>query len=111
MPDETPVWRDRPISVGWWWLKFVDGRGSRFWDGTFWKCGSYFVAAEEYNDNPVVGPCLLPVPTDSSVADEIDEASFLARAYLLESDDRLTGAAQMLNRIIAHAIIQATLER
>lgn len=62
MTDTTPVpiWQNKPIGPGWWWLQFSDGPGPRHWDGTFWDRGSYFATAEDYADNPILGPCIPP---------------------------------------------------
>ena len=56
----VPQWQGRPITAGWWWLQFADGPGPRHWDGTFWDRGSYFATADDYADNPVLGPCVPP---------------------------------------------------
>jgi hypothetical protein len=64
-----PTYQDTPISIGWWWLQFCDGPGPRFWDGTFWKQGSYFSAAEDYAEFPIIGPCLPPTTGEIKRAD------------------------------------------
>ena len=63
--ESTPHWNGKPITPGWWWLQFSDGPGPRHWDGTFWDRGSYFAGAEDYADNPVLGPCH-PPPTPTT---------------------------------------------
>lgn len=55
-----PCWKGQPITPGWWWLRFSDGLGPRYWDGTFWARGSIFVGAEDYAEFPIEGPCSPP---------------------------------------------------
>lgn len=64
IPTTVPLCQGHPITAGWWWLQFPDGPGPRHWDGTFWDRGSYFATAEDYVDNPVLGPCPLPGEAD-----------------------------------------------
>ena len=63
----VPCWNGAPITVGWWWLRFSDGPGPRYWDGVFWDRGSVFVGAEDYADYPILGPC--PPPDTDAVID------------------------------------------
>ena len=58
----VPLWKGQPITPGWWWLQFSDAPGPRYWDGTFWKRGSYFAGAEDYAAFPILGACPLPTP-------------------------------------------------
>ena len=54
----------------------LDGPGPRHWDGTFWDRGSIFVAAEDYADNPILGPC--PPPSQKPADVELAQLRKLA---------------------------------
>lgn len=56
----VPTWQGEPITAGWWWLRFSDGPGPRYWDGTFWDRGSSFIDAEDYAEFPIMVKCVPP---------------------------------------------------
>lgn len=61
---QPPEWQGMPIRVGWWILDFPDGAGPRYWDGTFWKLGSFFAGPEDYAAFPILGPLTMPGDVD-----------------------------------------------
>jgi hypothetical protein len=68
----VPTFRGQPITRGWWWLRFSDGPGPRYWDGAFWISGRHFAGAEDYAEYPIIGAAVPP-------AEAADSAGMLAK--------------------------------
>jgi hypothetical protein len=61
--SENNGWLDQPgvpPAEGWWWIRFnfSSEEGIRYFDGTFWRAGSYFAGPEVYAEHTLLGPAI-----------------------------------------------------
>ena len=59
-PATAPLYQGKPITPGWWWIRFPDRPEPHHWDGSYWTSDSHYATAEDYADYPIIAPCPMP---------------------------------------------------